>query len=1199
MPIHNYTTMKPIVTLFFLFLFSIARLTAQTSGASESHNFVTYDTTFNLGYGNLTYVLRITRPANLFKANNPDTASRPAIIHMAGSDQTGTNASLTAAYGPHFLLANGWDGGIPLGNGRHYPIIISVQANIAWPQTTELYTVLNYILNTYHIKKNSVHLCGMDMGASAWSALICHQASAGAESGMKLVTSLVALQGQSNSVAVAAQPYELGGTSSYASFGRWAKKYKGKYLGLEGAGDNGRYLWKIQQPMNDSVPGSAYFAYENYGGGGHCCWNSMYDTAVKDWQSVAPITNSNVTTNIYYPNSMGTYKKGSNLFQWMLRQGDTSMVAATTVTTTAPTVSATSAASLTLPVNTMYLTGKATAATGTTITKYAWTQVSGPTSVILAPSLVSTTVQVPSVGTYVFKLTVTSNTGATGSDTVAFKVNSATTSLAPVVSASSPLSLTLPVNTMLLTGKATPATGTTIAKYAWTQVSGPSSVILTPSLVSTTVVGTAAGTYAYKLTVTSNTGAAASATVTFNVNNPLTSILAPIVSAGSALSITLPTASVSLNGSATDPNGGTIKTYAWKQTSGAAATIASPSSATTSVTGLTQGTYVFALTATTSEGSSATSSTTVTVNATSGSLTVKKVIVCEYRTWYIASDGNIYGFNNFSPKVMQYPIGGRKAIDGAGAFNAFRVLDDQGYIWRSIVDFNIITQRYDVDASGAAFNGNVAVYDYENTTTTIRSDGSVWYFGDDTFHLFHSSGAVDMKPTRLSPAGMVFKKIAMGGTRIVGLTSAGDVYEWAAGKGTTPVKKTIPAAAIDIFASHLDYAGCIIPATAGGTTGYPYVWGYYFGAWGGSTAYTQPTSVQSLWGVASPIKSIDVNWNTTHYIDDQNRMWGLGFNVQGEVGIGSELVNQYNYSAPYAWTFQDGQGFSGLPAKQIGTGTQWSAIFSNNWFAFYKYALDVNGNLYSWGRNKAIVLGNGFLNMQEQYTPNSMDVLVPTKVTPLTTIFQEYNFTLPTISAGANQTISTTTATLKGTATPPVLMKNSTTAANGINSVGFNIVSYQWTKVSGTGGTITAPNSAATTVTGLTAGTYVFALMTKDNNTGTQRATVTITVNTTGAASLAGLDSANSLGLSGTSPAFALYPNPARDNFVLALNNSHTGTMSVQVISESGAIRKTWQLNKGLQITQNTLSVSDLPAGVYFIRVQVGSWSEIKKLLKL
>ncbi|MHA4809671.1 PKD domain-containing protein [Flavitalea flava] len=488
----------------------------------------------------------------------------------------------------------------------------------------------------------------------------------------------------------------------------------------------------------------------------------------------------------------------------------------------------------------------------------------------------------------------------------------------------------------------------------------------------------------------------------------------------------------------------------------------------------------------------------LTAHSQTAGLTVKKVILCEYRTFYIASDGKIYSFNAGSPKVVQIPINGRTAIDGAGGFNKFRVLDDQGYIWNSAQDLTTNTNRFDTDASGAPFDKNISVDAYANTSATIRTDGSVWYFGDDTFHFFHTTGKVDMKPTQLSPKGMVFKKIKFGGNRLVGLTSAGQVYEWTFGKGTTPVQKTIPAPAIDIFASHVDYAGCIIPATAGGTTGYPYVWGYYFGAWGGNTGYSQPTSVKTLWGVQSPIKTIDVNWNTTHYIDDQNRMWGLGFNVQGEVGIGSELVSQYNYSSfpSYSWSFTDGEGFSGVPAKQISAGTQWSQLFSNNWFSFYKYALDVNGNLYSWGRNKALDLGNGFLNMQEQYSPNAMDVLVPTKVTPLTTAFQRYNFTAPSISAGGAQTITGSIGTLTGLAKAPQLTKTTSIAANLIDLVGFNIVSYKWTKVSGpASGTITLPNSAITTVTGLATGTYVFNLLTTDNNKGTQSANVTIKVN--------------------------------------------------------------------------------------------------------
>src|SRR5882757_3555866 len=66
---------------------------------------------------------------------------------------------------------------------------------------------------------------------------------------------------------------------------------------------------------------------------------------------------------------------------------------------------------------------------------------------------------------------------------------------------------------------------------------------------------------------------------------------------------------------------------------------------------------------------------------------VKKVVAAEYRVWYIRNDSTIYGYNNGSPYPVPFPIGGRKVIMGAGGFNVFRVLDDEGYLWSSKIDF--------------------------------------------------------------------------------------------------------------------------------------------------------------------------------------------------------------------------------------------------------------------------------------------------------------------------------------------------------------------------------------------------------------------------------------------------------------------------------------------------------------------------------
>lgn len=79
--------------------------------------------------------------------------------------------------------------------------------------------------------------------------------------------------------------------------------------------------------------------------------------------------------------------------------------------------------------------------------------------------------------------------------------------------------------------------------------------------------------------------------------------------------------------------------------------------------------------------------------------------------------------------------------------------------------------------------------------------------------------------------------------------------------------------------------------------------------------------------------------------------------------------------------------------------------------------------------------------------------------------------------------------------------------------------------------------------------------------------------------------------------ALSIYPNPATNNFTLEMNNAHMGKMNVQIFDQSGALTHKYSFNKDQQTNRVNLAVSDLPPGVYFIQVQVGTWSERRKLL--
>lgn len=314
--------MKNLIVLIGLFSSALA------FGQSETNNFISYDTVISIPTGGQwstpdRWNVRISRPANMFLPGNTDTASRPAFIMMPGQGEQGTaDQSKLLVFGPHFWLANGWDGSVTLSNGKHYPILITVSyINNVYPSVAAYYKVIALLLNTYHVKRNSVHVTGLSQGAFTGGGLVEYEVSPGDQAGMKMVTSLTLFEGEPTRSAAYPTNY-----SDTVAFKVWASKYRGRFFYFEGNGqDNFRDGWHYATAMNNAVPGSAYFSYEGIGGGKHCCWNSMYDPKATNWTSVGVLGPNNAPSQAG-KNQMGNYLPGENVFQWMLRQGDTTLV---------------------------------------------------------------------------------------------------------------------------------------------------------------------------------------------------------------------------------------------------------------------------------------------------------------------------------------------------------------------------------------------------------------------------------------------------------------------------------------------------------------------------------------------------------------------------------------------------------------------------------------------------------------------------------------------------------------------------------------------------------------------------------------------------------------------------------------------------------------------------------------------------------
>jgi hypothetical protein len=265
---------------------------------------------------------------------------------------------------------------------------------------------------------------------------------------------------------------------------------------------------------------------------------------------------------------------------------------------------------ITLPTSSVVLNGSGTD-TGGSISAYSWIQVSGPSTAGLAGNTTANLTASSLVqGSYVFRLTVTDNSGLTASDEVAVTVSAG--SSAPVANAGADKAITLPTSSVTLNGSGTD-TGGSITGYAWTQVSGPGTASLSGNTsANLTASSLVQGSYVFRLTVTDNSGLTASddATVTVSAASG-----APVADAGVDKVITLPTSSVVLNGAGTDA-GGSISSYAWTQVSGPnTATRSGQTTATLTASGLAQGAYVFRLTVTDNSGLTASDDAIVTVNS--------------------------------------------------------------------------------------------------------------------------------------------------------------------------------------------------------------------------------------------------------------------------------------------------------------------------------------------------------------------------------------------------------------------------------------------------------------------------------------------------------------------------------------------------------------------------------------------------------
>jgi hypothetical protein len=415
------------------------------------------------------------------------TKQYPLLVFCQGAGEAADGGGVSKIYnssgsgGPaYFIEHGGWPASFtnPVTGAQEQFIVVSPQANTWSVNGDQLANIVNYLVKTYRVDINRIHLTGPSAGGAGVVEYVSQLSPdetppAGGNSDKRTYP------------AATVVPMSQATYDPPQSWGNVAVA-------------NATPCWGFGDPVND-IHGDETLDYTtviNNAKSGYARFTS-FNTGHGPW---SPFYNPSYTQSFTWNGKTANY----SIYTWML--ANTRGGATAPPPPAAPVANAGSAQTITLPANLVTLSGSAS--TGT-ITSYSWTKVSGPAGgVITSPSAVSTTVTGLLQGVYTFQLAL--NGGSVS--TVKVTVNAAATPAAPVANAGGPQSITLPVSSVTLSGGA--STGT-ITSYAWTKVSGPSGgTITSPSVVNTAVTGLLQGVYTFQLAL--NGGSKSTVQVTVN-----------------------------------------------------------------------------------------------------------------------------------------------------------------------------------------------------------------------------------------------------------------------------------------------------------------------------------------------------------------------------------------------------------------------------------------------------------------------------------------------------------------------------------------------------------------------------------------------------------------------------------------------------------------------------------------------------------
>jgi hypothetical protein len=849
---------------------------------------------------------------------------------------------------------------------------------------------------------------------------------------------------------------------------------------------------------------------------------------------------------------------------------------------------------ITLPTGSVGLSGNGSDADGS-VASYAWTKVSGPAGgTIQTPDAAATQITGLVAGTYVFRLTVTDDKGATGSDDVQVVVNASAPApnAAPQADPGADKTITLPTSSVTLAGRGTDSDGL-IADYTWTKVSGPAGgAIQNNDAASTLVTGLIAGTYTYRLTVTDNDGATGSGDVRVIVNAAPapTPNVAPAANAGPNQVITLPVSSVSVSGAGTDSDGN-VASYEWTKVSGpGGGNISSAATASTQITGLTAGTYVFRLTVTDNDGDSDSDDMLVVVNAAAANLPPTA-----------AAGSNI---------TIRLPANA-VTLNGSGADADGQIVS---YRWTKVSGPN--PGNFQSATSQSTGMNNLREGTYVVRLTVTDNDGAT--ATDDITIVVNPAPATPQPPANVAPtanaganrsitlpvdvvtlngvgtdvdgtiatfrwskisgpsAGSLANTTAQS-TGVTGLVAGTYVFRLTVtdndgAQGNDDVQVTVNAAAVPPVN--------VAPSATAGN----------------DRTVTLPISTVNLNGTA-----VDPDGSVVSYRWLKVSGPGTGV-IQASTSPATSVVSLTEGEYVYRLTVTDNKGAQG--SDELKVTVRAAAPLPNqlpvaNAGADVSVTLPANTAALSGGRSSD---PDGTISSYKWVMvsgPVSGDIANSTTVSPTLSdlVKGEYVFELTvTDNDGASATDRVTVTVAKNNKLPVVQTRDTVTVLLPSQNTELDatlsydpdgsISSYGWEKKSGPGSPkILSPAGGKTIITDLLQGTYNYEVTVTDNDGDAVKKLVTVLVKNSSARRLI--------------PVVNLYPNPAETNITLTFDAEVDGRSDVTFYDLLGRVVLKDTFMKNSRTFTRRINISSLPAGVYAVEIAIAEAEKVvRKVVK-